>query len=171
MQKAEHDSEARKTLLIDEAKNQSEQLYRNVQSDIALEKEKAKKELKTEAVILAVNMARKLMTSTVPVSSINRIEEFIVQLSEQETYDSIKNKIFESEHPATVEIVSVHSLADKERKQVSDFFSAPDISDVIIVEAVDPELISGSVLCIGDLRIDGSVSRQLSMISNELISK
>ena len=47
----------------------------------------------------------------------------------------------------------------------------PGVSDVEIIEKIDPNTIGGFILKVGDVQIDKSVSRQLNDIKKQLTSK
>ncbi|MEG1107909.1 MAG: F0F1 ATP synthase subunit B [Oscillospiraceae bacterium] len=170
IQSAAKTGEEKKQSLLDAAEEKSELLFKNTQSDLRLEKEKLQLELKEEAVGLAVTIARKLMATAVHVSSSNRVEEFVLQLSSPAAKEKIKGKITEQGEKASAEIVSCQPLSDKERALVAGALMETAGANVSLKEKTDSSLVGGSILFIGDLMFDGSVSNKLNNIGREILS-
>lgn len=169
LQEAARDGEAKKQSMLEEAKKASELTYKNIQSDLKLEREKMEIELKEEVVALAAHIARKIMTSSVTISSSNRIEEFVLQISKPETLKQISDKIAELGYKAFVEIVTYKPLSDYERSLINKLLDDAGASNAMLLESISDELVGGCILFVGDLMFDASVSNKLKNIGKELL--
>lgn len=169
VQEATREGEIKKQSLLEEAKEKSELAFRNAQSDMKIEREKVKMELKEEVVTLAVYIARKIMTSSVPVSSSNRIEELVLQISTPENLKKIGKKITELGKSATVELITSEPLSDKERSLINKVLCDADAPNATVLETVSDEIVGGSILFVGDLMFDGSISNKLDKIGKEIL--
>lgn len=65
-----------------------------------------------------------------------------------------------------IELVSSRPINNEVRKQLNNIFKKG--GEVEIKEKIDPSLLGGIVLRIGDLMIDGSIKRKLSALNSKL---
>ena len=71
----------------------------------------------------------------------------------------------------TANVTSAVALDDELRDKIRNVISVLDHTDILIDEQVNEKLIGGVVLRVGDQQIDASVSRQLRILKNELITE
>jgi F-type H+-transporting ATPase subunit delta len=68
-----------------------------------------------------------------------------------------------------VSITTAVDLSDESLSQITQFLSVETGRKVELTPSVNPGLIGGIVLRIGDLQYDGSISRQLARVKEELL--
>lgn len=68
-------------------------------------------------------------------------------------------------------IVSAAPLNEENRKQIADVIKEATRGEIILIEKVDPALIGGFVLKVGDKQFDTSISKQLSRLKKEFAQK
>jgi F-type H+-transporting ATPase subunit delta len=74
----------------------------------------------------------------------------------------------EVEHAVDVEITSALALTDAQRATLSDALSRRLGRTVRLHEAVDPTLVGGAIVRVGDLVIDGSLTGRLARLEQQL---
>lgn len=67
-------------------------------------------------------------------------------------------------------VTSAVELDEDTKAKIREIISVMDHNDIQLSSKVDPEIIGGVVLRVGDAQIDASVARQLREIENELIT-
>lgn len=71
----------------------------------------------------------------------------------------------------TANVTSAVALDNDMRDKIRNIISVLDNSEILIDEKVNEDLIGGLVLRVGDQQVDASVSRQLRLLKNELITE
>ena len=94
-------------------------------------------------------------------NSLRKIEEIIAHFKTQ--YNQAKGIL-----PVTV--TSAEALSDAERKKISTTLGDLVDKKIELIEAVDPTLIGGVVIKIGDTVIDSSFKKHLQHLRNKLVS-
>jgi F-type H+-transporting ATPase subunit delta len=69
------------------------------------------------------------------------------------------------------EVTSAVKLSDEDRKKIRRIVSEISEGEVEIEETVDPEIIGGVVIRVGDKQVDASVALRLETLKRELINK
>lgn len=170
IKKAVSDGEAQKTAMLTEAKEKTEVTYLKAQENISAEITKAQAELKSEAVTIGLHVAKKLLRDTVPVSSTNRVEEFISEVSDEHSLKTIGNSLSKLENGNPVKVVSTKPLSERESKLVGNFLKQAGAEQPVVLDnSSDEDLLGGIIVYIGSLMLDGSVSKQLSNIGVEVL--
>lgn len=170
IQDATEQGESKKKNLLEQAQKDTELTYKKMQLDLKREKEKMREGLKSEVVMLATNIARKILTTTVSISSANRIEEFISQAAGSDSMQQMREKVVQLGARVSAEIVTFQPLSDAERALINQLLNDVGAPNAILMESVSDELLGGCVLFIGDLMMDASVSNMLQKIGNEALA-
>jgi len=107
-----------------------------------------------------------LVKSFIKIIASNNREHLLYHISGAfvELYNEM-NKII------TANVTSAVALDNEMRDNIRKIISVLDHSDIQIEEKVNEKLIGGVVLRVGDQQIDASVSRQLRLLKNELITE
>lgn len=78
-----------------------------------------------------------------------------------------ENQYLTSKNIITAEVTSVTSLSDAQRSEILAIIKKVDDKEVQLTERLDPELIGGFIIRIGDRQIDHSVSGKLKAFKAE----
>jgi F-type H+-transporting ATPase subunit delta len=92
---------------------------------------------------------------------IGRVDKIINQL---------KLHMDKEAHIKTVQVSSAEPLDEKNKKNIIDQLEKDLGCKIEIVESVKPELIGGVMVAYDDVRIDGSIKKQLEVLSQQLHS-
>ncbi|MEG1316791.1 MAG: F0F1 ATP synthase subunit delta [Oscillospiraceae bacterium] len=170
IKKAVNDGDVQKTSMLMEAKEKTEVTYLKAQENISAEITKAQAELKNEALTLGIHVAKKLLKNTVQVSSTNRVEEFINDISDAQSLKTIENSLDKLKSGNPVRVVSTKPLSAHEAQLVDGFLKQAGAKETLVLDnATDEDLLGGIIVFIGSLMLDGSVSKQLSNIGAEVL--
>jgi|GEM_PF-1298165 len=170
LQQAASDGEVRRLSLLEEARAQSEQVYKNTKSELLLEKEKAETQLREHALSLGIHIASKIVSTAVPVSSSNRIEEFALMLSKPASLEKLRAKLREPGGRISARLEASTPLSEHERSLIRQVFAAAGVPELRFLETKNERLLGGCILYVGDLMFDGSVNTQLGNIGKEILS-
>ena len=69
-----------------------------------------------------------------------------------------------------VEVSSATALTDEQKTKITEMIAKKGITNIEMVESVNPDLIGGFVVRFGDQQIDASVARKLSDLRQELVN-
>lgn len=70
---------------------------------------------------------------------------------------------------STVEVVSAVALTEEQKKKILAIAAKQGVANAEVVEKVDPSLIGGFVMKMGDKQIDASISHRINALKQELI--
>jgi ATP synthase F1 delta subunit len=92
---------------------------------------------------------------------IGRVDKIITQL---------KLHMDKNAHIKTVQVSSAEPLDEKNKKNIISQLEKDLGCKIEIVEFIKPELIGGVMIAYDDVRIDGSIKKQLEVLSQQLHS-
>lgn len=157
--------EENKAQLLLEAREFADILTKKAQEEAELEKEKAKTELRDMVVALAVKAAEKILGKTIQDDDLIRLaQDFINGLGE----DFGQDLALGGELVAEAEVRSAIALTPSELHNLEEKLAKAAGQKVRLINVIDPDLIGGIVVKIGDTVIDGSVTTQLSRLKEYL---
>ena len=70
---------------------------------------------------------------------------------------------------STVEVTSAIALSDEQKKKILALAAKQGVENAEVIEKVDPALIGGFVMRMGDKQIDASISNKINTLKQELI--
>ncbi len=70
---------------------------------------------------------------------------------------------------STVEVTSAIALSEEQKKRIMAIAAKQGVENAEVVEIVDPSLIGGFVMRMGDKQIDASISNRINSLKQELI--
>lgn len=70
---------------------------------------------------------------------------------------------------STVEVTSAIALSEEQKKKILELAAKQGVENAEVVERVDPSLIGGFVMRMGDRQIDASISNKINTLKQELI--
>ncbi len=158
--KAEEQAKA----IIEEAKREAEKVRQEELAKIEAERNRILAELRDQIAAMAVAAARKIVHDALD-------EQRQHQLL-QEFFAGVKNKqiVVLDDVPAEadrVEVITAVPLTDEEKAEWTEFLKSK-VGDVPVEFKVDPSIVGGVIVRIGDRVIDASVSRQLAELQARL---
>lgn len=75
----------------------------------------------------------------------------------------------EHKNISTVEVTSAIALSDEQKKKILALAAKQGVENAEVIEKVDPALIGGFVMRMGDRQIDASISNRINTLKQELI--
>lgn len=85
-----------------------------------------------------------------------------IALAYEEAYRAHKNI-------STVEVTSAIALSEEQKKKILTIAAKQGVENAELVEKVDPAIIGGFVMRMGDKQIDASISNRINTLKQELI--
>ncbi|CAG5085547.1 ATP synthase F1 subunit delta [Parvicella tangerina] len=70
---------------------------------------------------------------------------------------------------STVEVTSAIALSEEQKKKILEIAAKQGVKNAEVIEKVDPSLIGGFVMRMGDRQIDASISNRINTLKQELI--
>lgn len=185
--KASLQAEENKEEIISKARADADMLIEKARHEIDLAKERTRAELRDEIASLAILAAGKIIAKTIqPEDQARLIEEFVSEVEnsmkkpgrkltnnklEADFLDIIKAYSSQNENGNNVieaEVRSAVDLTEKDLANLEGKLARVIGQKVRLIRIVDPNLIGGIVLKIGDAVIDGSVVKRLSLLRKRL---
>ncbi|MFN2433058.1 MAG: ATP synthase F1 subunit delta [Gemmatimonadota bacterium] len=103
-----------------------------------------------------------------------RFLEVVVDRGRQEllplVFDSFLDLVEELRNQETLAVTSAAPLGDELRGRLSETFARATGRRVVLEESLDPSLLGGVVVQVGDLRIDGSVRTRLENLRERMLA-
>ena len=70
---------------------------------------------------------------------------------------------------STVEVTSAIALSEEQKKKILALAAEQGVENAEVIEKVDPELIGGFIMRMGDRQIDASIGNRINALKQELI--
>lgn len=83
--------------------------------------------------------------------------------------DAYEEAYREHKNISTVEVTSAIALSDEQKKKILALAAKQGVENAEVIEKVDPALIGGFVMKMGDRQIDASISNRINTLKQELI--
>jgi len=162
---AERESEKKREAILAEAKRESDRIMKEAK----LNEERLRREIQADMHVKALEYANGilgLVFSEQITGSLN--EQFIGELIEAlEGLDASSISIDASQ----MDFISSHPLDPAQRHQIEELLLAKFGTKISVQEKVDPALLAGLVIKLGDLEIDGSLRSRIREAADEVKKK
>ena len=86
----------------------------------------------------------------------------------QAVHASFTSLLAEQRRQATARVTTAYALDDERRQRVIDAISVRTGKQITLEETVDPDILGGIIVQVGDELVDGSLTRQLQRIRSRL---
>jgi len=165
IREAEARAEERKREILEQAKAEAEKLKQEALAEVEEERNRVLAELREQIAALAVAAAQKIVGATLDEKRQHELlEEFfagvkgkrVVVLDELDVTSADK-----------VEVISAVPLTDEEKRLITEELKAK-VGDAAILFKVDPSILGGLVIRVGDQILDASVARQMELLRQNL---
>lgn len=168
-QKAQSESEA----LLLETQKEAEKIIRDAEKEAEKRQSLEMEELEQELVDTILNISSQVLSKSTP----DKIHEKLIQDLNQEIWDMGKSDMPQvrtirdslSERTPTVNVVSAKELTPEQQRSLVRTFSALADRNVNMEIEIDPELIAGIRLRMGDLVVENNLAVELEELRAEVL--
>lgn len=148
------------------AEAEAAEIRRRAQQDIARLREQMAKELRTEVGDLAVEIARRLIGSTLDENIQHRlVEKFLTETEDIAAFEELTQL---EPAPSIAYVTSAIELSKEDREHILSFLRKHFGEDLECEFRVDPSLLGGLQARVGDTVVDGSLAAQLERLHERL---
>lgn len=166
-------AQAERESLLKVTQEEAERLLSEAENEASKRQKQEMEELQEKFVDTILDISSQILTKTSPDS----VHEKLVEELNAEIWDMGKNDMRQvrtirdslSERTPTVHVVSSKELSPEQQRSLVRTFSALADSNVNMQIEVDPKLISGLRVRIGDLVVENSLAMELSELKDEVV--
>lgn len=168
-QKAQSESQA----LLDETQKEAERIIRDAEKEAEKRQRLEMEELHQELVDTILKISAEVLSKTTP----DKTHEILIEELNQEIWDMGKSDMPQvrtirdslAERTPTVNVVSAKELSPDQQRSLVRTFSALADRNVNMEITIDPELIAGLRIRMGDLVVENNLSVELEELKSEVI--
>lgn len=153
---AKKETEILRSKVEEQARLESQKIISYGKEEVEKLRQELMANLKDQAVGLSIEMVQYTLTEKGKDNLQHQlIEELITDI------DGLEKEKFTAKSNNNVSIISSFSLAENQRKRLLDVLTAKLGHAITVEEKIDPQIISGIIIQIGEFVIDGSLKNKL----------
>ena len=165
IREARERAEEQRRALLEQAQAEAEKLKREALAEVEEERNRVLAELREQIAALAVAAAQKIVGASLDEQRQHELlEEFFAGVKGKQV---VVLDELEATTADQVEVISAVPLTNEEKALITEQLKAK-VGDAPIVFKVDPSILGGLVIRVGDQIVDASVARQMALLRQKL---
>ncbi len=158
-------AEEQKRAILEEAKAEAEKIKQEALAEVEEERNRVLAELREQIAALAVAAAHKIVGASLDEQRQHELlEEFFAGVKGKKV---VVLDQLETAQADQVEVISAVPLTDDEKRLITEELKAK-VGDAAITFKVDPSILGGLIIRVGDQVVDASVARQMEVLRQKL---
>ncbi len=158
-------AEEQKRTILEEAKAEAEKIKQEALAEVEEERNRVLAELREQIAALAVAAAHKIVGASLDEQRQHELlEEFFAGVKGKKV---VVLDQLEAAQADQVEVISAVPLTDDEKRLITEELKAK-VGDAAITFKVDPSILGGLIIRVGDQVVDASVARQMELLRQKL---
>ncbi len=158
-------AEEQKRAILEEAKAEAEKIKQEALAEVEEERNRVLAELREQIAALAVAAAHKIVGASLDEQRQHELlEEFFAGVKGKKV---VVLDQLETAQADQVEVISAVPLTDDEKRLITEELKAK-VGDAAITFKVDPSILGGLIIRVGDQVVDASVARQMELLRQKL---
>ena len=158
-------AEEQKRAILEEAKAEAEKIKQEALAEVEEERNRVLAELREQIAALAVAAAHKIVGASLDERRQHELlEEFFAGVKGKKV---VVLDQLETAQADQVEVISAVPLTDDEKRLITEELKAK-VGDAAITFKVDPSILGGLIIRVGDQVVDASVARQMELLRQKL---
>jgi F-type H+-transporting ATPase subunit b len=174
LQEAYRQAQSERALLIDATHEEASKILKQAESEAAKQQQLEMKELQENLVDTILSISSQILTKTTP----EVVHENLIEALTSEIWDLGKRDMRQvrtirdslSERTPTVFVNSAKDLTPEQQRSIIRTFSALADSNVNMEIEIEPDLIAGIRVRIGDLVVENSLEMELIELKTDVVS-
>lgn len=165
IREARERAEEQKRAILEEAKAEAEKIKQEALAEVEEERNRVLAELREQIAALAVAAAHKIVGASLDEQRQHELlEEFFAGVKGKKV---VVLDQLETAQADQVEVISAVPLTDDEKRLITEELKAK-VGDAAITFKVDPSILGGLIIRVGDQVVDASVARQMELLRQKL---
>ncbi len=165
IREARERAEEQKRAILEEAKAEAEKIKQEALAEVEEERNRVLAELREQIAALAVAAAHKIVGASLDEQRQHELlEEFFAGVKGKKV---VVLDQLEAAQADQVEVISAVPLTDDEKRLITEELKAK-VGDAAITFKVDPSILGGLIIRVGDQVVDASVARQMELLRQKL---
>jgi F-type H+-transporting ATPase subunit b len=174
LQKAYQQAQEESTELLDATQKEAEKILREAENEAAKRQKQEMEELQNELVDTILTISGQILSKTAP----DEIHENLVEELTAEIWDLGKSDMRQvrtirdslADRTPTVYVFSAKEIAPEQQRSLVRTFSALADSNVNMEIKIDPDLIAGIRVRMGDLVVENTLAMELTELKSDVVT-
>jgi len=173
LQETYHQAQKESESLLDATEKEAEKILKEAENEVSKRQKHEIKQLQDELVDTILHICREVLSKTTP----NVVHDNLVQDLNSEIWDLGKNDMRQvrairdslAEREPTVFVISAKELTPDQQRSLIRTFSALADSNISMEIELDPDLIAGTRVRMGDLVVENTLAMELTGLKSDVI--